>query len=311
MAELSVQLFGKILISRDHHEVVNIDSHKALELFCYLLLNRDRPHHRETLAELLWGDCSNARSKKYLRQTLWQLQAAINTQENDGDMPVVLADPDWVQINRAAELHLDVALLEEAFRQVQAVRGVVLEVQSVNMVRKAVDGYKGDLLEGWYQDWCIFERERCQIINLALLDKLVSHYEERGNFGIGLEYGTRMLRFDRARERTHRRLMRLFYLTGDRTAALRQFDRCVSALREELGVGPSRSTVVLYKCIQADDLGGDPAVNLAETGHLPESAKSPLVDVLNRLNQLRSMLTDAQRTVQEDIQEVERVLHRS
>ena len=33
--------------------------------------------------------------------------------------------------------------------------------------------YRGDLLEGCYQDWCLFERERLQNAYLAMLDKLM------------------------------------------------------------------------------------------------------------------------------------------
>ena len=64
-----------------------------------------------------------------------------------------------------------------------------------------------------------------------------------------------MLREDRARERTHRRLMRLYYLAGDRTGALRQYERCAAALRQELDVEPSRRTSELERRIRRDDPG--------------------------------------------------------
>ncbi|MGH9768785.1 MAG: bacterial transcriptional activator domain-containing protein, partial [Blastocatellia bacterium] len=41
---------------------------------------------------------------------------------------------------------------------------------------------------------------------------------------------------DPACERTHQQMMRLKHLAGDRTGAMRQYDRCVKALCQELGV---------------------------------------------------------------------------
>jgi DNA-binding SARP family transcriptional activator len=41
--------------------------------------------------------------------------------------------------------------------------------------------------------------------------------------------------------------MRLHQLAGNRTGALRQFERCRTALDEELGVGPGRLTRSLYE----------------------------------------------------------------
>jgi hypothetical protein len=45
-------------------------------------------------------------------------------------------------------------------------------------------------------------------------------------------------------------MMRLHWLAGDRTAAIRQFDRCVAYLRTELGVEPAESTLALYERIR-------------------------------------------------------------
>ena len=48
--------------------------------------------------------------------------------------------------------------------------------------------------------------------------------------------------------------MRLHYMTGNRTAALRQYRACVEALDEELGVGPAQSTQRLYQQICSDQV---------------------------------------------------------
>jgi len=46
--------------------------------------------------------------------------------------------------------------------------------------------------------------------------------------------------------------MRLLYLAGDRTGALRQFERCRNALSDELGVAPGQRIRALYERIRAD-----------------------------------------------------------
>jgi DNA-binding SARP family transcriptional activator len=48
--------------------------------------------------------------------------------------------------------------------------------------------------------------------------------------------------------------MRLYYRAGDRTAALRQFERCITALCEELDVRPGKRTLVLYDQIRKDQM---------------------------------------------------------
>ena len=136
---------------------------------------------------------------------------------------------------------------------------------------------------------------------LAMLDKLMSYCEARQDFEAGLAYGARVLRKDRARERTHRRLMRLAHLAGDRTGALRQYQRCVLALEEELGVKPAERTEDLYRAILADSLGQ------AELTLTPVSP-SHLARVAGRLSRLRSILAQVREHVSEDLEVLERAL---
>lgn len=102
----------------------------------------------------------------------------------------------------------------------------------MQVIQNAVQLYQGPLLEGWYQDWCLYERERLQSMYLAMLDELMGYCEVRHDYETGLLYGMGIMSYDWARERTHRRLMRLHYLNGDRAAALRQYEQCAVALKE-------------------------------------------------------------------------------
>lgn len=79
----------------------------------------------------------------------------------------------------------------------------------VKEMKEAIDLYRADLLEGRYQDWCLIERERFQNLYLMMLGKLISHCEEEKEYEAGLEYGERILKMDRAHERTYRKMMRL------------------------------------------------------------------------------------------------------
>jgi DNA-binding SARP family transcriptional activator len=311
MPAFSVHLFGKFKIESEAQPRAELEAGKAQELLSYLLVHRNRPHARETLAGLLWGDATADRSKKYLRQALWQLQCALDAQ--GADAPFLAAEHDWVQLRLGDKLWLDVAVFEQACVQAQGVRGRELDAARVYVLREACALYQGDLLEGWYQDWCLYERERLQNMYLTLLDKLLSHAATHDNYEAGQTYGAQLLRHDRAHERTHRQLMRLHYRAGDRTAALRQYERCRAALREELDVKPDRRTRALYEQIRADQLDDPPPPANTVTpatdqanGSEPEAASLPTV--LTRLRQLQLVLADVQQRVHEDIRAVELAL---
>src|SRR5437660_4576628 len=308
MSTLSIQLFGKFCVRRNEQVLEGFDARKVQELFCYLLLHRDHSLPRETLAGLLWPDTTTIQSKKNLRQALWQLQSALGSQTEAMNDRVLLVEPEWVQLNLEADIWLDVVVFEKTFDVVQKVPGNELDAQRVQVLQDAVQLYLGPLLEGWYQDWCLLERERLQSMYLAMLDKLMGFCELQHDYETGLLYGMRIMCYDRARERTHRRMMRLYYLLGERAEALRQYERCAAALEEELGIHPSKNTTAIYRQIQADRLD-EPAPADVDVDTSPEIPVSPLLDVLGHLAQMQRSLAQLQNEVQQSIQMVEMTLH--
>lgn len=303
MSGLNIHLFGKFTVESDTQVLTVFNAYKVQELFSYLLVYRNRPHSRETLAGLLWGDSTTEKSRKYLRQTLWLLQTAIETQQKPDSWSIPLrVDHDWVQMDTNQTVWLDVAVLEEAFALVEGVAGRDLKPQQAASLQVAVELYRGDLLEGWYQDWCLYERELLQNKYLMILDKLLGYCLSHQEYEAGQRYGALILRHDRAHERTHRMLMRLQHMAGDRTGALRQYERCVSALREELDVQPDKRTRVLYEEIRGVDRGKHTA-SIDEI--ITADTAATLPEVLGRLKQLQVMLARVQQRVKQDIKAVE------
>ena len=253
MHQLRVSLFGRFSVSLDQKPLHLVEGGKVQELFCYLLLQRHRPHPRETLATLLWHDQSANQSKNYLRKALWRLQTSVEAAWGDS-FTLLLVEPDWIQFNTDTPLWLDVVQFEQAFQSTQDIPGEQLPAAAVREVCQVVDLYRGELLQGCYEEWCLFNRERLHTMYLILLDKLMRACQTHQEYEKGIMYGLRILQNDQARECTHRQLMRLHYLSGNRTAALRQYACCVQILQQELGVAPAHRTVAVYEQILADQL---------------------------------------------------------
>jgi DNA-binding SARP family transcriptional activator len=295
---LKFQLFGKLKVQTNSRPVIGLDGRKEQELLCYLLIHPERPHPRETLATLLWGDTSTEKSRKYLRQALWHLHTTLKD-VRPGAVEVLSAEHDWVQLNLEG-CWVDVAIFERAFAITQGVSSKGLDRATAELLKSAVALYKGDLLDGWYSDWCLFERERLQNMYLTMLDKLMTFSMEHREYETGISYGSEILRYDRASERTYRHSMLMKYSAGDRTGALRLYDRCVAALHEELAVKPERNTTEIYEKIRTGGLD-EPDQQDQTNNHMDSS----LTEILNRLKRLQLALTVVQKRVQRDITAVE------
>jgi len=277
MSGCKVRLFGKFTIERDERPLCSMDALKVQELFCYLLLFRNRPHPREQLAETLWGNQTPEKSRKQLRQILWRLQTTFREGESVSQPQELLIDNHWIQFQMPPDFWLDVAEFEKSYNLISSKKAQEISPADFTMMQTAAAEYRGDLLDGWYQEWCAFERERFQVMHLMLLDKIVQFCELHRNYETGLAYGMKILHHDYAYERAHRQLMRLYFMTGNRTQALHQYQRCVAALRDQLGVEPSESTKRLYEQIR-DETYAPPGGALEHTLYRKEEGANPALE---------------------------------
>ncbi len=301
-----IHLFGRFRVGYDDEPVEGLGTFKVQELLSYLLVHRNRPRPRETLASLLWGDMPTEKARKHLRQAVWHLQTALKSRNAAVVDQILVVEDNWVQLNTTREIWLDVAVLEETFAALKDKPGWALNADEKDRLQVAVQVYEGELLEGSYQDWCLFERERLQNIYLAMLYKLMRYCEAHYEYEAGQIFGTRILNYDRASERTHQRLMQLQYMAGDRTAALRQYERCVAALDEDLGVKPDKRTVELYEKIRS---GERPSSLTQPVSTSPMPTTSMLTNIIGRLEDLELTLVDMRRNVRQDIRDIEVVLN--
>ena len=281
---LHISLFQHLTIKAGS-EPVAVRGSKVQELLCYLLLFRTHVHSREVLAELLWQDARPEQSRRNLRKVLWRLRQLIrNDCAMDPDL-VLNVDQDWIRFAEGSQISLDVTELEQAYAAVEGLAGDSMDDVQAERSRLAVELYQGDLLEGWYQDWCVHERHRLQFQYLALLDKLIDYCLARDYSEAGIRYCLQVIAYDPTRERAHRRLMELYSLAGDRAAAIAQYARRKEILRTELGVEPAPSTTETYLRI-----GGIYQGNI--------------VSAAERLQGYQSAIATLQRQIDQDIRQL-------
>jgi len=129
--------------------------------------------------------------------------------------------------------------------------------ECLEALAEAVALYQGDFLQGFglrdsiaYDDWQFFQAERLRQELASALERLVYGHFAHGNQDAALGYARQWLALDPLHEPAHRQLMQLYSQTGQRSAALRQYQECLRTLEEELGLAPARETIDLYEQIR-------------------------------------------------------------
>lgn len=258
---LRLRLLGRPQITLDDKPVTDFAYRASLALLCHLAV-AGRPHSREVLAGLFWGERPDANARASLRKSLTDLRRSV------GDFLVVTRQT--VAFDRKRPHWLDVA--EFSFRVDDALqqRGGRLTRERATSLQRAVKLYRGDFLEGFllrqapaFEEWVLGQRERLRYLALQALYLLSMYCTEQGEYGSGIEYASLLLTMEPWQEEAHRQMMLLLALDGQRSAALRQYENCCRVLEEELGVEPVTETTRLYERIVAGEIVPPPALRPA------------------------------------------------
>lgn len=251
MMGLRFYLFGNLRIVRmdDRDEEVTVPP-SVQSLLAYLLLHRQRSHRREILAGVFWGEHDETSARRCLNTALWRLRRELHIDEEAGAVRTLPSGE--VVVEPPGNCWLDVAAFEEQMSAALSVPGPQMTPSSANALEAAVELYTGELLEGFYDDWVLGERERLRLLSIKGLARLVHYYRRYGPYHRGLDYAQRLLDLDPLREQIHREMMRLYLKAGHRAAAVQQYQHCRAMLADELGIAPMAETQALYLKILDD-----------------------------------------------------------
>ncbi len=246
-------------------------------------MEADRPHRREVLAGLLWPEWPDRDALSNLRYALSSLRRAIG--DRDADPAFLLITRDTLQFNTASDYWLDVA----AFTEV--VQGGRAQSPATDQMEQAIAVYRGSFLEGFsvgdspgFEEWALLTRERLARQISSALHRLAETYEQRGAYEQAQHHARRQTELEPWDEGAHQQLMRALALSGQRAAALAQYETCRRLLAEELGVEPSGETTQLYEQIRDGKLKAAtpaPASELDLAAGLPRflSQEAPVVEL--------------------------------
>jgi DNA-binding SARP family transcriptional activator len=247
-------------------------------LFFYLA-EAPEPAPRDRLAFLFWPDLSDLAARQNLKRLLNTLRNSLP------DGTLLLADHSVIELDRT-RTWCDAA----AFEQLAA-------ASDPGSWTQAVDLYRGRFLDGFslpdspeYGDWQFQVQAQMERYYLAALSGLIDVRRAAGDLDAAIDYALRHMAVDELAEDVHRRLIELYAARGERSAAARQFERCVLVLERDLGVRPLPETRAAYEAAISARPPRPPAAphwNLLPSLDLPligrEDAVRTLADAYRRL----------------------------
>lgn len=245
---LVVYCLGPFRVYQHDRLITDWNGLKGQSILKYLLMHKGKPITKDILMDVFWPDVEPGDTRRNLHQAIYSLRQTLRRKQSD--LRPILFRNDCYLLNPELIVWLD---FEEFEKHVQAGRRLEAAGQPAEAMAEysiAEGLYQGDFLEeDLYEDWPSVQREHLRIFYLDVVDHLSEYYVQQGQYTAAIALCQKVLAQDNCYEQAHRRLMRCYLGLGQRHLAVRQYQTCVEALREELDLTPSEETVALYRRI--------------------------------------------------------------
>jgi TolB-like protein/DNA-binding SARP family transcriptional activator len=211
-------------------EDIVLGNRKTRGILAVLALAEGKRVSRSRLAGLFWGGSNDAQARMGLRHALSELNRFVNNRV-----------PNLVEIDRVAvRLNTDLCWID-AFAPATHFERLLDDLDGISSA---------------FDHWLAAERERFEHRERASLEQeLKQLVEEDAAPELQAAAARKLINFDPTHEGAVRSLMTAFAKMGDRVQAIREYERCLQALRSKADLQPSKETVAVYDAIRSTGSG--------------------------------------------------------
>lgn len=252
---------------------------KHLALLAFLTMEREKPHERSFLSDLLWPELPKSRADNNLR---WALHSIRKTW-NIANTPFLLS-----ATRTHVAIHPDPMLRTDAHRLILPPESCPVFhdpedcPECLARMSGALREIRGPFMEGFslpdceeFENWITGTREEILLRVRWIMNRLVRLHEKCGAISEALLLLDRALAIDTLDEACHGRKMLLLAETGNTLAALQQYETCRKTLREQLGTEPDPETRAILEKIRASALEKRPPLPASRGPVFPDLSLSP------------------------------------
>jgi len=251
---LKVKTLGQFKVKRGRKVVKDSDwkRKKARTLFQIFLTYQNELIPKERLAEMI---SPKKDQKSAIRDFKVALNALNNVLEPNRE---ARATPYFINkkgsrygLNPTATYKVDINQFEELIKKGTKQAEQEKEKLAIKSLSQAVQLYKGVYLPNClYQDWTREVREKYKQLFIQGVELLAELYFELEKYQKTVEMAEKLIAEESSIEEAYQLMMKAYDEMGQRSQALRTYQRCADNLEQELGVIPTQKTIELYKDIK-------------------------------------------------------------
>lgn len=257
--KIFIQMLGPFQVFRDGVQMMPKDfgSRKARALLQRLADSRNAVVSQELLLEALWPDLPEEKALRSFRVRISELRRLL-APERLADAPIERVGKGYMLRTGDGVVETDV---DEFVSRATAALHLPATPHAIPRLQAGLQRYVGRYMEDdpYTEQW-YGPRERFRTLFVTTAERLAHVYESLGQYDEGTHFLQALLSEADPDESLYRALIRLQYLDGDQTGALRTFEECRTHLQTEHDTMPSPETMRLLKKVMRHETLDSPGL---------------------------------------------------
>jgi len=249
VTDLTINMLGPIEIFRDPLRPLSADAwttKRARDILCFIASRRHRRASKDTIIDTFWGEADFDVVEKNFHPTVSHIRKALNSNQPLKQKFLLYRDGDYL-LNPEFSYRIDTEEFDRLVTEAEAARRAREFERCIGAYEQAIALYRGDFMQGSYDEWVDEQRSYYQEQHLRMLESLAAVAQKMQEWPRSLDLAHRILHADPFREDIHCMIMRAHAALGNRVAVKEQYESLSRLLRKELGVEPATDTQKIYQ----------------------------------------------------------------
>lgn len=253
VTDLTINMLGPIEIFRDPVRPLAADAwttKRARDILCFIASRRHRRASKDTIIDTFWGEADFEAVEKNFHPTVSHIRKALNSNQPLKQKFLLYRDGDYL-LNPESSYRIDTEEFDRLVTEAEAARRAREFDRCIEAYEQAIALYRGDFMQGNYDEWVDEQRSYYREQHLRMLESLAAVAQKMQEWPRSLDLAQRILHEDPFREDIHCMIMRAHSALGNRVAVKEQYENLSRLLRKELGVEPATDTQKVYRELTA------------------------------------------------------------
>jgi DNA-binding SARP family transcriptional activator len=251
---LVIHTLGRFELLRDGQAVAAANGRvQAMTLLKLLISSPRQSLLKDQIAESLWPDAQRQGSN--IRMVVLKLRDFLKPDRGSGDEAWVIAEGDGYRLAWQGVMKIDSLLFEEELARGESAHRQGDLDAAREAYKRAAAQYKGEYLpEDLYEPWAERRRESLREAWAGCLTRIGDLEMRLGEAASALHWYARIFEDDPSNEIVFQKMLKCYIQLGDRTEALRQYERFRKRLSTDLELQPGTQTEALVRDIRESAL---------------------------------------------------------